>query len=389
MKIIIISAVFTPEPLVTAKISNDLADYLSNKDEVIVLAPNPSRPLGTKYSKKTLFTNFTLINLNSFIYPKGAILGRLAESFSFGWECYKYLIKTNAVNLVYMNTWPIFAQLFVSIACLNKKIPYYFHIQDIYPESFTNKLPKYFKIFINTIFIKIDRFIIKKSTKTIVVSPKMLEIISLSRKINKAKFKLIHNWQNETAFDSFFTKWEHSKFTFMYLGNIGPVAGIENLIKAFVSANLNAKLIIAGSGSKKYDCVSLASKLKNADISFINVPEGKVPEIQSIAHVLILPTIKDGAISSIPSKLPAYMFSAKPIFGIINRNSDTANAIIDSEAGWVVEPDDFSGIVKQFKEIVLISHSNLKEIGLSGRNYALINFSKKFNLTQLANCLVN
>ena len=40
----------------------------------------------------------------------------------------------------------------------------------------------------------------------------------------------------------------------MYLGNNGPVAGVEFLIESFFKANIfNSKLIIAGSGSKTND----------------------------------------------------------------------------------------------------------------------------------------
>lgn len=388
MKIIIISAVFPPEPLVTAKISKDLADYLSNDNEVIVLAPRPSRPINSIFPKLK-HTNFRLEYLNSFVYPHGSIWGRLFESFSFGLACYFYLSRSKSVSKVYLNTWPIFGQLFVSFACLQKKIPYYLHIQDIYPESLSNKLPTYLRKIINFVFIKIDRYNIKKSCKTIVVSKNMLRIISDSRKICIDKFVLVNNWQDERNFESYISDWSISKFTFMYLGNIGPVAGIENLINAFVLSGINAKLVIAGSGSKKNDCINLANNFKNYDISFIDVPPGTVPETQSNAHVLILPTINNGAITSIPSKLPAYMFSAKPIFGILNKNSDTADAIIEAGCGWIVEPNNFNEIAQKFKEIISISNNKLITMGLQGREFALKNYTKNSNLSKLVECILS
>ena len=78
------------------------------------------------------------------------------------------------------------------------------------------------------------------------------------------------------------------------------------------------------------------------------------------------------------------MFSAKPILGILNKNSDTAIAIIESGAGWVVEPDDFSEIAQKFNEILLLPNSKLIDIGLLGREYALAHFTKKANLPELA-----
>ena len=44
----------------------------------------------------------------------------------------------------------------------------------------------------------------------------------------------------------------NGNFVFMYLGNIGPVAGVETIIQAFCQLdNPNMFLVIAGSGSKK------------------------------------------------------------------------------------------------------------------------------------------
>ena len=45
-KILIISAVFPPEPVVSAQISYDLAENLCKQNEVTVLCPKPTRPFG-------------------------------------------------------------------------------------------------------------------------------------------------------------------------------------------------------------------------------------------------------------------------------------------------------------------------------------------------------
>ena len=46
MNILIISAVFPPEPVVSANLSRDLAEELSKNNQVTVLCPKPTRPNG-------------------------------------------------------------------------------------------------------------------------------------------------------------------------------------------------------------------------------------------------------------------------------------------------------------------------------------------------------
>ena len=170
------------------------------------------------------------------------------------------------------------------------------------------------------------------------------------------------------------------------MGNIGPVAGVDLLIDAFEIAQLKgARLVIAGSGSMKK---ALKEKAKNnQNIEFWDVPNGKVPEIQSKADVMLLPIKRGAASSSIPSKLPAYMFSAKPIIGAIDENSDTANAIRESEGGFVVEPENSDKLAEMMNLVAKMDSNELKVMGERAQNYGLRVFSKGMNLPRLVDAI--
>ena len=145
----------------------------------------------------------------------------------------------------------------------------------------------------------------------------------------------------------------NSILSFMYLGNIGPVAGVEFLIHSFVKANLKrARLIIAGSGSRKQSCIELARYYQDAAIEFWDVPDGKVPEVQSQADIMLLPVKRGAAMSSIPSKLPAYMFSRKPIIASLDLQSDTARAIVESDCGIVVDAENEQALIGALQEVI-------------------------------------
>lgn len=387
---LIVTALYPPEPVVSAKLSFDIANYMSFENKVIVFSPPPSRPSGFEFSNKNKSTDNGIIHYvaNSYICPESRIFGRLRESISFGIQTYKYLINDSSnIACVYANTWPLFSQFFLILAAKKREIPVFIHVQDIYPESLTNKLP-FGKWFVNSLLKPIDKYVLKNAKGIIAITEKMKIYLHQTREIELKKISVVANWQNEEQFIEFHeSQEERSKqniFTFMYLGNIGPVAGLDVVIDAFVEANLgNCRLVIAGSGSYKSVLINKCQEKFNNKIEFWDVPEGLVPKIQNEADVMLLPIKKGAAKSSIPSKLPAYMFSQKPIIASVDTDSDTAESILKSNSGWLIQPENKEELIHKFKEVSKYDQLELSKIGMNGYNFAMKNFSKHFNLRNL------
>lgn len=389
--ILIISAVFFPEPVVSAKLSEDIANELSTSYDVTVLAPKPSRPFGFDLQKgERKKHTYSLINLESYTCPESNPIGRLRESYSFGVACKKYISKNfKDINTIYMNSWPIFSQFFIVKTAKKHKIKVVTHVQDIYPESLSNKMPRLSAV-LNFIFLPIDRFVLKNSYKIIAISNRMKNYLVKTRNLEEENLEVVQNWQNEESFTSYLqtNKKQEKIFTYMYLGNIGPVAGIDLIINAFIGANITkSKLIIAGSGSKKEELQKIVTKSKFLNIHFLKVPDGKVPEIQDIADVMLLPIKKGAASSSIPSKLPAYMFSKKPIIGAVDLDSDTARVLIESDCGWVVAPENTKELKQKMIEVAGLQKDILQEKGIKGFEYAMEHLSKKNNLSKVTHII--
>ena len=180
--ILIISAVFPPEPIVSAKLSEDIANELSLTNKVTVIAPNPTRPFGFKFdivdSEKY---NFELINVDTYTCPKSSTLGRLRESYSFGIACKKYIGKNHQnIDVIYMNSWPIFSQYLTSLTTRKYSIPLVTHVQDVYPESLSNKMPLLGPLF-NLFLQPLDRFTLENSKRVIAISVKMRNYLVKTR----------------------------------------------------------------------------------------------------------------------------------------------------------------------------------------------------------------
>lgn len=386
---LIVSAVFAPEPIVSAKLSKELAVALAEKHDVTVVRPLPSRPFGFVIGSQVLEVYpFRLITLASYIYPKSYLFGRLLESYSFGKSTAAFISDNHdEIKVVYVNTWPLLAQVLTVWSAKKYNLPVILHVQDIYPESLVSKLGLIGHL-VSYLLRPLDSWLLRNSTKVVAISDKMKDFLSNTRKLKPSSLEVLSNWQDETEFLNF----NESKgspeafrsFTFMYLGNIGPVAGCDLLIDAFVSLNVDrCKLIIAGSGTMKNDLMEKTKKLNLKNIEFLTVPDGNVPQTQAMADVLLLPIKKGAALSSIPSKLPAYMFSAKPVIAAVDYDSDTAEAIKNANCGWIVEPENALALKDIMQKTLNMSKEEMTNMGLKGRDYALRHFSKKSNLPKL------
>lgn len=388
--ILIISAVYPPEPVVSAKLSADLYKALkADGKSVKVLHPKPTRPYGFQFGEIVEVGEDELVT-DSYTCARSSLMGRTWENISFGLACVKYIRKYHdEISMVYIGTWPLFGQYMTMKECVKYHLPTVTPVQDVYPESLSNKMKGGIGRFLQKVFLPIDKYTLDKTNCIHVISEKMRDYLADTRKISPDKFVVVINWQDETDFLEYqknAVQEHHEKFTFMYMGNIGPVAGVDLLIDAFEIAQLKgARLVIAGSGSMKK---ALKEKAKNnQNIEFWDVPNGKVPEIQSKADVMLLPIKRGAASSSIPSKLPAYMFSAKPIIGAIDENSDTANAIRESEGGFVVEPENSDKLAEMMNLVAKMDSNELKVMGERAQNYGLRVFSKGMNLPRLVDAI--
>lgn len=385
--ILILSAVFTPEPVVSAQISNDLAHALSVNHTVTVLCPRPTRPAGTVYNTfDEEGRSFRKITLKSYVHPGSSFIGRMIESISFGLACKKFIKNhQKEISVIYANTWPLFAQYYTVKASRKYNIPLVIHIQDIYPETLTDRLG-HFGLVVKAILLPMDRFVLRHAKTVIAIGHKMAEYLSATRQIEDKKITVINNWQDEVRFKKTGNLHSNTRpFSFLFLGSISPSANVEGIIHAFgISCLSEARLVIAGSGNSKYSCLKTAKDFPKQTIEFIDAPASKAPELIAEADICLLPLKKGFGKYSIPSKLAGYMLSGKPVLAFVDKASDAANTIFSAECGWVVQPDDHETLAMKMKEIYNCSGQELDETGQRGRSYALKYLSKSTNLKILS-----
>lgn len=389
MRIIIVAAVFPPEPVVSSRTLHELALALSDSHDVTVIRPRPSRPHGFSFESLESDPNIRVIQLGSFVYSRSKFLGRFLESMSFGIHSAIFLIfNARRFDVVYNGAWPLFGQLFVNLVCLffSKKV--LLPVQDIYPEAIENRIPQLFK-FLYIILMTVDKVNLKIATRVYTISEKMRRYIAESRKLEAGKIDIIYNWQNTSDFTDIVKNVESSRFTFMFLGNIGKISGIIKLIDLFQKAGCeNCDLIIAGNGSLRNEAEEFTRIREIANVHFMDVPPGKVDEIQKMANILVLFTLDNAAIYSVPSKLPSYMMSSKPVLAFVHPDSESSRIINLSDCGWSIDSKSEAEFVEKLRELPELDSCTLDILGNNGRKFARENFSEE-NLAVLVRVIEN
>lgn len=392
-RILIVSSVFPPEPVTSANLNYDLAVRLSEKHDVTVIHPEPSRPAGKQYSEdeKMIKGAFTVIVAPTYTHPQSEMKGRMKESISFGRYCARYIKEhKNEIDFVYNCSWQLFGYYLVAKSCVKCDLPYMIPIQDIYPETlFTGKkIHKIAQSLASLVLNPIDRYYLKHATVIRTISNEMKAYLASTRHLQEEKFLVVNNWQDDENFSYIPAENTDGQFKFVYLGSINNHSNVELMIRAFCKANLpNAQLMLYGGGNRKDACQELVKESGATNIEFSFVDRKDVPAVQSNADALLLALPSGNGTLCLPSKLTSYMLSGRPVIASVDLDSTTASYIEQSHSGIVVPPDDEDALAEAFRKIVSFGIEELINMGKRSRTYAEDHLTREVNLSMVVDSI--
>ena len=391
-KILIISGVFPPEQVTSALLNYDLAKELSNKYDVTVLRPYPTRPIGMKFDYDGLKDEpFETILIDSYTHPESQLIGRFRESIDFGRKCAAYIkAHHQEISFIYNNPWQLFGCAITSRSAKRFKIPYMIAIQDIYPECLLTKghKPWIVRKLVMGLLKPIDVYYQRNATRIRTISDEMGDYLSVTRKVPREKYLIVNNWQNDEDFIGISNNVSKDKLRFAFVGSINEHANVDMIIKAFAEANIsNSELVIYGSGNKKEYCVELVKQMGLDNVRFDLVRRDQIPQVQSQASVLVLALPTGNGNLCLPSKMTSYMLSGKPILASVDRDSATTRYINEAQCGLVVEPDSIPSLVEGFKKFAAIPKAQLQTYGDNSLRFAMQHLTREINLRMVCDAI--
>lgn len=409
MNVLIVSAVFPPEPVVTAQTSFQIADELFHHGhQVTVLAPFPNRPDGRLFKgyRRSLYRResmgFPVIRCFSFLSRKSTMGSRLLENLGFAITCSVRVLLLPRPDVLYMNSWVIFCAGMVSAAAALRGIPVAMSIQDVYPESLSQQRRVGVHSLLFRVLRALDRRIAHSAKALIVISDQFRETYHVDRGVPAERIHVLQNWGESSSINldargayGLRQKYGIPDQTMLavYAGNIGAAAGVETAIRAFeyLWNDENICLLIAGVGSSLAACQQMVEEKGLQDRIFFYTPWPKKDTgiVLGAADVLLLPTQGEQSLVSVPSKLISYMLSGRPVLAMVLGNSDTAKLIITAQAGWVIAPDDPVAAAAALKVIAASPSEDVRAAGARGLDYALCHLTREANLPRMIQLLLD
>jgi glycosyltransferase involved in cell wall biosynthesis len=404
---VVVSAVFPPEFTFSGRISQQVAQGLADEGhQVTVLAPFPNRPAGhlfpgytrTLYRRTAMSAGYELVHCFSTLAPNSHMVPRLIENLTFGLTSAWQLLTVKRPDVIYSNSWPIFASGIMAAVAYVRRIPFVVSVQDVYPESLVAQGRACQVGRTLRLLRSIDRWIAGHAAGLIVISEGFRRFYVGSRGVPSSRVHLVYNWGEQAEEDPdprASAAFRAAKaippdaFLAVYGGNIGPASGAQGIVEAFAQLKESpVYLLIAGSGSCLDACRDRAHRLANHRVIFHSPwRQEETAAVLGAADVVLLPTVGCQALVSMPSKLISYMLRGKPVIAQIHGESDTALMLDKAGAGWVLPPDRPDLLAAAIRQVAALDGETLARKGQDGKRYALENLCRELNLPKVLNIL--
>lgn len=398
MKVLLVTQYFYPENFK----SNDIAfELVKRGHEVTVLTGIPNYPQGHFYEGYGFFKkrnqNIDGVKIKrAFLFPRGKGGGiRLALNY-FSWaffasfKAFHLALSHRYDTILVHEPSPITQGIPAIVVKKMLKIPMYFWVLDLWPESLISAGGVSNKKVIN-FFTLIVKLVYNHSDKILISSNGFRKSI-----LEKGDYdnKLIYfpNWA-EDIFSSggkYTLPQLPTGFIVMFAGNIGEAQDFDHIMECALALKIqqDIKFILVGDGRKKawVDAYINEKGLNDTVYALGRFPLEMMPSFFEKADVMLL-SLKDELIFNltVPAKLQAYMSAAKPVAAMINGEG---NAIIkEANCGFAVNAGDVDGLVKGLVRIKMMTTEERGQLGINGRQYCLEHFSQAQCMDHLCDIL--
>lgn len=394
MNILIVTQYFYPE---TFK-STDLALELQKRGHnVTVLTGLPNYPEGEIYEGYGYFKrrreNIDGVDVHrALLIPRGKGGGiRLFLNY-YSWAFFaslkvRKIAKKIAFDAVIVHEPSPIIQFYPALTISRiQKIPVYFWVMDLWPESLRIAGGVQNRFILNYYSKLVTKFY-NHSEKILITSKGFAK--SICEKGDFAdKIKYFPNWAEDLISDgdtSYPIPSLPDGFRILFAGNIGESQDMESIMEAALALKNYSiiKFIFIGEGRRSQFLKDFIEKnsLQNTVFCLGRFPVTAMATFFSKADLLLV-SLKDDPIFNltVPAKVQAYMSSGKPILGMLN--GEGADIINDADCGFTVPASDSKKLAEIIIEASQMDKTMLSRKGDNGKKY----YNKYFKMSE---CISN
>lgn len=395
MKVLIVSQYFWPENF---RINDLAAGLVERGHEVTVLTGIPNYPDGKFYSGYSLFRNrrenykgVTVLRVPLIPRGNGGGLRLILNYISFaisasiiGPICCKG--KYDLIFVFQMS--PVTMGIPAIVLKKLYKIPIFFWVQDLWPESLAATGSIKSKFILSAVG-KVVTFIYRRCDWILIQSRTFFD--SIVHQGGEADRILYFPNSAEKIFSTGPSPLENMPilpkgFKIMFAGNIGAAQDFETIISAAegLKSYKDIQWIIIGDGRMRgWAEIEVKNRGLSNSVHFLGrYPLETMPTFFAQSDALLVTLKKEPIFSlTIPSKIQSYLACGKPIIAAID--GEGANIIEEASAGYTCPggaPDALSQAVLKMYRVPKLER---EKMGMNGRKYYESNFDRDVLMDKL------
>lgn len=395
MRILVISQYFWPENF---KINDICLGLKERGHHIEVLTAIPNYPAGNFFEGYSFFGTTDEV-WNDIKIHRSKIFARGNGGFKLMLNYFSFVffgsLKANKLKgnfdciFVYEPS-PITVGIPAIVASKKLRIPYYFWVQDLWPESLTaaggieNK-------YILGFFHKITQIIYKNAEKVLVQSKGFKNYI-INQKTDPGKIifypNSTENFYRPVEPTSEFTEKLPSGFRITFAGNLGEAQSLLTVLQAAIIVKQKGfseiKWVFLGDGRQRHQLQEFVDENHLGDVvTFLGAfPSADMPGFFAASDVLISSLKKDKIFAlTIPSKIQSYLACGKPILASLD--GEGASIVEKAKAGYASAAENAAELAENAIKIYNNSESERKEMGKNALAYYKKEFEREMLLDKL------
>jgi colanic acid biosynthesis glycosyl transferase WcaI len=167
------------------------------------------------------------------------------------------------------------------------------------------------------------------------------------------------------------------KLVVSHSGNMGVKQGLGVILDAAALSRDDESIVfvIVGDGAVRGRIQARAQELSLSNVIFLPLLDSnEFKEFLSASDICLVTQQKTVSDMVFPSKTVTYLAAGCPVIASVNRNSEVARTIEESQAGLVVEPENPQALLSAIREL---GCGDLKLYGANAREYAFRRWSSE------------
>ncbi|NJN31392.1 MAG: glycosyltransferase family 4 protein [Synechococcales cyanobacterium RM1_1_8] len=393
MRILLYAYNYYPEPIGIAPLMTELAEGLARRGHevrVVTGMPNyPERQVYPDYRGKAYVTEerngVTIQRSYMWVRQNPSLMDRILLDGSFVATSLVQALRGWRPDLLMLTAPPLPVSVPAAMLGVIYRCPVVLNLQDILPDAaihlgiLTNPA-------VIRIFEALEKFAYRSATAISVITDKFTENLN-GKGIESEKISCIPNWVDVNFIkplprqDNDFRRelGLEDKFVALYSGNIAHSQGIETVLRAaaLLAHRPEIHFVIAGAAKAvtalEVWCGENGIGLDNIHLMALQ-PRDRLPSLLAAADVGLIIQKRNVVAFNMPSKTQVLMASGRPIIASVPGDGPAADALLDSQAGLVVapeQPEALAQAVVQLQE----NPGEARAMGDRGRRYALEHYS--------------